>query len=60
MATLANPVYLDAVLTKQTHEQALCNIFDIFEDALETMSPEKRKAWLDGLSETVETLDKRA
>jgi hypothetical protein len=30
-------------------------MFDLFEDELETMSPEKRKAWLDGLSDAVET-----
>lgn len=57
MATIAHPIDLDQT---STPEQALCAIFDVFEDALEDMSPEKRKTWLAGLSETVETPDTHA
>jgi hypothetical protein len=60
MAIATHPVVLEQTTPAPTPEQALCTIFDIFEDSLEKMTPEKRKAWLDGLSETAETLDKRA
>jgi hypothetical protein len=43
-----------------TREQALCSIFDSVEDALEKMTPEKRKVWLDDLSATAERLEKQA
>jgi hypothetical protein len=43
----------------QTYEQALCAIFDTVEDALEKLTPEKRKAWLDDLSETARRLEKQ-
>jgi hypothetical protein len=57
MATIAHPVDLEQASAHQTPEQALCTIFDLFEDELEKMTPEKRKAWLGGLSETAEKLD---
>jgi len=41
-------------------EQALCDLFDVVEDALGEMAPDKRKAWLEELSATAETLDKQA
>jgi hypothetical protein len=44
----------------QTYEQLLCSIFDSVEDALEKMTPEKRKAWLDDLSATVGRLERQA
>ncbi len=59
MAT-ATQIPAEHVASDLTPEQALCKIFDIFEDALEKMPPEKQKAWLDGLSETVEKLEKHA
>jgi hypothetical protein len=60
MATIPHPVDLDQTSDHASPEQALCAMFDLFEDALDKMSPEKRKAWLAGLSETAETLDTRA
>jgi hypothetical protein len=42
-----------------TREEALCSIFDTVEDALEKLTPEKRKAWLDDLSATAERLEKQ-
>jgi hypothetical protein len=59
MATIAHPVDLEQASAHQTPEQALCAMFDLFEDVLEKMSPEKRKAWLAGLSETVENPEKQ-
>ncbi len=41
-------------------EQALCDLFDVVEDAIEQLPVEKRKAWLDGLSATAETLERRS
>jgi truncated hemoglobin YjbI len=35
-------------------------MFDLFEDELETMTPEKRKAWLDSLSEAAKKLEKHS
>jgi hypothetical protein len=55
MSTLAHSSHRKPASDSKSPEQALCAMFDLFEDALETMTPEKRKAWLDGLSEAVET-----
>lgn len=60
MATATHPITCDEQEALQTPEQALCTIFDIVEDALEKLTPEKRKEWLDDLSATVERLEKPA
>ena len=44
----------------ESPEQPLCAIFDVVEDALDKLSPEKRQAWLGGLSATAEKLEKQA
>jgi hypothetical protein len=59
MATTARPVRSETE-APPPRERALCDIFDIVEDALEKMGPEERKAWMSGLSETVEKLEKQA
>lgn len=60
MATAVRPVRSETAAAPPSNERALCEIFDIVEDALEKLPAEKRKAWIDGLSETVEKLEKQA
>ncbi len=59
MATATHPVEVEQTPSPKSPEEALCAMFDLFEDAIETMSPEKRKAWLDGLSEAAGNLEKQ-
>jgi hypothetical protein len=59
MATSVYPVGPEHESTPQSPEQALCAMFDLFEDAIENMTAEKRKAWLEGLSEAAEKLEKQ-
>jgi hypothetical protein len=59
MATIARQVRSETE-APPSRERALCTIFDIVEDSLEKMGPEERKAWISGLSETVEKLEKQA
>jgi hypothetical protein len=58
MATTARPVRSETE-APLSRERALCNIFDVVDDALDKMGPEERKAWINGLSETVEKLEKQ-
>ena len=60
MATATHAIASEDEAPVQTPEQAICEIFDIVEDALEKLTPEKRKAWLDDLSATVQRLEKQA
>jgi hypothetical protein len=46
----ATPDSLETSSAQQSPEEALCALFDVVEDALETLTPEKRQAWLDDLS----------
>jgi hypothetical protein len=59
MATIARQVRSETE-APPSRESALCTIFDVVEEALEKMGPEERKAWISGLSETVEMLEKQA
>jgi len=59
MATPTSPNYLQEHAATETPEQALCAIFDLVEDALQKLTPENRKAWLDDLSETAERLERQ-
>jgi hypothetical protein len=59
MATFVRPVEVQQTSSPKSPEEALCVMFDLFEGAIEKMSPEKRKIWLDGLSEAAGTLEKR-
>jgi hypothetical protein len=60
MSTAARPINSEEQAAPQSPEHALCDIFDMVEDALEKLTPEKRKAWLDDLSATAERLEKQA
>jgi len=60
MATATRPTFSQEPAASETPEQALCAIFDLVEDELEKLTPEKRKAWLDDLSATAERLEKQA
>ena len=60
MATAVRSNRSEKQATPTSREQALCTIFDIFEEALEELEPEQRKAALDGISATAEKLRKRA
>jgi hypothetical protein len=57
MATSAHPVPTEMESADCTPEWALCDLFDIVEDALEKKTPVERKAWLDGLSATAGSSD---
>jgi len=60
MAILTQPIEVTEERAGRSKEDALCRMFDLFEDVLEEMTPEKRKEWLRGLNETVENLEKRS
>jgi hypothetical protein len=59
MATATHEIRSEDEARVLTPEQAICEIFDIFEDALEKMPPDKRKACLDDLSATAERLERQ-
>ncbi len=61
MATTAGSIRADsqAKVALESRKQALCTIFDLMEDALEHLTPEQRKLWLDDLSATAEKLEKQ-
>jgi hypothetical protein len=62
MATAAGSIRSESEerVALESPEQALCAIFDVVEDALEKLTPEKRKLWLNDLSATAERLEKQA
>jgi len=60
IAARSNHPRLEREVPQDSPEQALCAVFDVVEDALEKLTPEKRKLWLDDLSATAERLEKQA
>jgi len=60
IAARSNHPRLQREVPPDSPEQALCAVFDVVEDALEKLTPEKRKLWLDDLSATAERLEKQA
>jgi len=59
MATAVRPVRSEAE-APPSPERALCDLFDIVEDALDKLPAAKRKAWIDGYSGTAEKPEKQA